>query len=221
MDARTDTHAAVHSTAEKTMMQRCIHLSAAATQRGELPFAALICKGDELLVEATNLVVCEGDVTRHAEIVAMSEAQKILGRRDLADCTLYTTVEPCAMCSYAIRETRLARVIYSIKSPMMGGLSKWNVLRDPELSQAMPEVFGPVPEVIAGLLRRDAEKVWSKWNPFYWSVIRLGGYLGGDPQDDCEHLPAIPGRQGLLRRFFARHSRKASRFGTKVGNSDY
>jgi tRNA(adenine34) deaminase len=221
MDARTDTHAAVHSTAEKIMMQRCIHLSAAATQRGELPFAALICKGDELLVEATNLVVCEGDVTRHAEIVAMSEAQKILGRRDLADCTLYTTVEPCAMCSYAIRETRIARVIYSIKSPMMGGLSKWNVLRDPELSQAMPEVFGPVPEVIAGLLRRDAEKVWSKWNPFYWSVIRLGGYLGGDPQDDCEHLPAIPGRQGLLRRFFARHSRKASRFGTKVGNSDY
>jgi tRNA(adenine34) deaminase len=221
MDVRTDAHATTHSAVDAMMMERCIRLSAKATQSGELPFASLICKGNELVVETTNLVARDGDVTRHAEIVAMSEAQKTLGRRDLADCTLYTTVEPCAMCSYAIRETRIARVIYSIKSPMMGGLSKWNVLRDPELSQAMPEVFGPVPEVIAGLLRSEAENVWSKWNPFYWSAIRLGGYLGGDPQNGCEHLPAIPQRYGLLRRLFARHSRKASKFGTKGRALDY
>lgn len=221
MDVRTDGHAAAHSAIDAMMMERCIRLSAKATQSGELPFASLICKGNELVVETTNLVMRDGDVTRHAEIVAMSETQKTLGRRDLADCTLYTTVEPCAMCSYALRETRIARVIYSIKSPMMGGLSKWNVLRDLELSQAMPEVFGPVPEVIAGLLRREAENVWSKWNPFYWSAIRLGGYLGGDPQNGCEHLPAIPERHGLLRRLFTRHSRKASKFGTKGRALDY
>ena len=96
-----------------------------------------------------------------------------------------------------------------IKSPVMGGLSKWNVLRDPELSQAMPEVFGAVPEVVAGLLRHEAENVWSKWNPFYWSAIRLGGYLGGDPQSGCEHLPAISQRRGFFRRLFALHSHKA------------
>lgn len=47
------------------------------------------------------------------------------------------------MCSFAIRETRIGRVVFSIKSPMMGGLSKWNVLRGTEASHALPEVFGP------------------------------------------------------------------------------
>jgi len=220
MDARTDGRDARYSLIEATMMERCIRLSAKGMQGGELPFASLISRGDELVAEATNLVTRDGDVTRHAEMVVMSEAQKKLGRRDLADCTLYTTVEPCAMCSFAIRETRIARVIYSIKSPVMGGLSKWNVLRDPELSRAMPEVFGPVPEVIAGLLRREAENVWLKWNPLYWSAIRLGGYLGGDPHD-CEHLPSLPQRSGLWRRFFARHSQKVSKFGTRSRSADY
>ncbi len=206
MDARTDGHDAPQSAIDVMMMERCIRLSANATQSGELPFASLVCRGNELVVETANRVARDGDVTRHAELIAISEAQKVLGRRDLADCTLYTTVEPCAMCSYAIRETRIARVIYSIKSPVMGGLSKWNVLRDRELSQAMPEVFGAVPEVIAGLLRHEAEKVWSKWNPVFWSAIRLGGYLGGDPQNGCEHLHAIPARRSLLRRLFSLHN---------------
>jgi tRNA(adenine34) deaminase len=207
MDARTGGHDAAHSAVDTMMMMHCIRLSAKAAQSGELPFASLICIGKELVVETANQVVRNGDVTRHAEMVAISEAQKALGRRDLADCTLYTTVEPCAMCSYAIRETRIARVIYSIKSPVMGGLSKWNVLRDREISRALPEVFGAVPEVIAGLLRDEAESVWSKWNPVYWAAIRLGGYLGGDPQYGCEHLHGIPERPGLLRRIFSLHNR--------------
>jgi tRNA(adenine34) deaminase len=110
------------------------------------------------------------------------------------------------MCSFAIRETRIGRVVFSIKSPMMGGLSKWNVLRDTEVSHALPEVFGSVPEVIAGLLRQEAEAVWSKWNPVFWSAIKLGGYLGGNTENSCEHLPSIPERRGLLRRPFAPHS---------------
>lgn len=205
MVAQTDGHDTDRSAIDAEMMDRCIRLSETATQRGELPFAALICRGHDVVAEATNRVVHDGDVTRHAEMVAISEAQKILKRRDLADCTLYTTVEPCAMCSYAIRETRIGRVVYSIKSPIMGGLSKWNVLRDAQLSHALPEVFGSVPEVIAGLLRRKAEKVWAMWNPLFWSAIKLRGYLGGDVQDGCEHLPAIPERRGLLRKLFSLH----------------
>jgi len=205
MVAKTDGQDTDHSAIDAEMMARCIRLSGTATQRGELPFGALVCRGHDVVAEATNQVVHDGDVTRHAELVAISEAQKILKRRDLADCTLYTIVEPCAMCSYAIRETRIGRVVYSINSPVMGGLSKWNVLRDAGLSQALPEVFGSVPEVIAGLLRREAEKVWSTWNPLFWSAIKLRGYLGGDAQNDCERLPAIPQRLGLLRRLFSLH----------------
>jgi tRNA(adenine34) deaminase len=203
MIAKVDGHDTNQSAIDTKMMGRCIALSAKASASGELPFASLVCEDNQLVVETTNRVVRDGDVTRHAEIVALSEAQKALGRRNLMGCSLYTTVEPCAMCSYAIRETRISRVVYSIRSPMMGGVSKWNVLRDAELSREMPEVFGPIPEVIAGLLRHEAEDVWAKWNPFFWSAIRLGGYLGGDSRIDCEHLKAIPERHGLLRRLFA------------------
>ncbi|HYK23334.1 MAG TPA: nucleoside deaminase [Candidatus Acidoferrum sp.] len=196
-----------HSAVDSEMMERCIHLSETSTQNGELPFAALICRGVDVVVEKTNQVVNHADITRHAELVAMSEAQKILKRKDLADCTLYTTVEPCAMCSFAIRETRIGRVVFAIRSPVMGGLSKWNVLRDLELSQALPEVFGPVPEVIAGLSRRKAEKVWSKWNPLFWSAMKFRGYLGGEAENeaDFERLPAVRERRGLLRRLFDLH----------------
>lgn len=208
MGAKMDGYDIGHSAIDAAMMERCIRLSATAIQCGELPFATLICRGDDVVVEAINQVVHSADITRHAELVAVSEAQKILGHKDLADCTLYTTVEPCAMCSFAIRETRIGRVVFSIKSPMMGGLSKWNILRDAELSHAMPEVFGSVPEVIAGLMLHEAEKIWRNWNPLIWPIIKYRGYLGGgDDLSSREHLHAIPERIGLLRRLFAPHGR--------------
>lgn len=160
------------------MMARCIELSKMAGKLGEFPFAALICRNEDVIVESVNRVAREADVTRHAEIVAISEAQKILGRKDLSDCTIYSNVEPCPMCSFPIRETRIGKVVYAIKSPMMGGHSKFSVLSDREISKVMPEVFGDVPEVIAGLLHREAENVWWKWNPIIWGVIRYRGCFG-------------------------------------------
>lgn len=114
------------SAIDKTMMERCIELSAKAIDQGEMPFACLICHGAEILVEATNQVSHAEDITRHAEIVAISKAQQMLGRKNLSDCTLYSTVEPCAMCAFAAREIRIGRVVFAIKSPMVGGVSKWN-----------------------------------------------------------------------------------------------
>ena len=55
-----------------------------------------------------------------AEVVAISEAQKTVGSTNLDDCTIYANVEPCALCSYAIRESRIARVVYAMRSPIMG-----------------------------------------------------------------------------------------------------
>jgi hypothetical protein len=88
---------------------------------------------------------------------------------------------------------------------MMGGVSKWNVLRDIELSNAMPEVFGAVPEVVAGLMREEAERVWHSWNPLIWAVIKRRGYLGGHAADVAT-LRAVPAQYGLLRRLFAFHN---------------
>lgn len=195
-----------YSDVDVEMMERCIRLSATATQQKELPFAALIYKDGDVIVEKTNQVVQSADVTRHAELAAISDAQKILDCEDLTGCTLYTIVEPCAMCSFAVRETGISRVVFSIGSPLMGGLSKWNVLRDTQLSHAMPEVFGPVPEVIAGLLRDEAEKVWQTWNPLFWAVIKNRRYLGGESfLGGPNHLEAIPEWRTFLRRIFALH----------------
>jgi tRNA(adenine34) deaminase len=201
-----DRSGSLRSDVDIAMMRRCIRLSATSAQLGELPFAAVICKNEDIVVESTNRVVQSADISHHAELAAISAAQKIFGGSDLSGCTLYSIVEPCAMCAFAVRETGIGRVVFSLNSPIMGGLSKWNVLRDTELSHALPQVFGPVPEVIAGLLRQEAEKVWQAWNPVLWAVIKNRGYLGGGaPSAGSERFDAIPERRSFLRRLFALH----------------
>jgi len=194
---------------DNAMMRRCIELSAIAAGRGEFPFAALIAQGDRIVVEAVNRVTQDADITRHAELLAVSQAQRVLGRSDLSGCTLYSNVEPCVMCSFSIRESGIARVVYAIDSPMMGGFSKWNVLRDSEISDVMPEAFGDIPEIVAGLMRQEAERVWQDWSPVVWAVIKHRGCFGSaddaDGFDHSQHLQrlrhwrAIPRPRNLFR----------------------
>jgi tRNA(adenine34) deaminase len=160
------------------MMGRCIELSRLATLEGEFPFASVISKHGEIVAEAANRVARDGDVTRHAELLAISKAQESLGKGQLGGCTLYSNVEPCAMCSFPIRESRIGRVVFAISSPLMGGFSKWGILGDQEISTVMPEAFAKPPEVVAGVMRREAEKVWRNWNPLIWGVIRYRGCFG-------------------------------------------
>ena len=98
------------------LMRRCIELSRIATLDGEFPFACVISKGGEIVVEAANRVARKGDVTRHAELLAVSAAQEKLGKGKLKGCTLYSNVEPCAMCAFPIRESRISRVAFSLSS---------------------------------------------------------------------------------------------------------
>ncbi len=184
------------------MMRRCIALSAAATRHGEFPFASVISRGPDIVAEATNLVAQRSDVCQHAELLALSMAQQVLGKKDLSGCTIYSNVEPCVMCSFPIRETRISRVIFAISSPLMGGFSKWNVLRDAELSSVMPEAFGPIPETIVGLLQSEAEKVWWKWNPVIWGTIKYRGCLSSTR---CHQQPGIPVQLSLIRRMIMQY----------------
>jgi tRNA(adenine34) deaminase len=183
------------------MMARCIALSRDAVAAGELPFACVICRDEEVVTEATNRVARDRDVTRHAEMVAISQAQRVLGTKRLSGCTLYSNVEPCAMCSYCIRETRVRKVVYAIRSPIMGGHSKWRLLQDRQISDSIPEVFGRVPEIAGEVMRDEAEAVWRDWRPLIWSIIKLRGCFGGTAAHHtaAEH-PEVPGREGLLRR---------------------
>lgn len=185
---------------DAAMMRYCIELSAKATQHGEFPFAAVICEGPEIIAEATNHVARKRDVCQHAELLAISKAQQVLGQKDLSTCTIYSNIEPCVMCSFPIRETRIARVVFAIRSPMMGGYSKWNVLNDNEISNVMPEIFGSAPEMITGLLQPEAEKVWWKWNPFIWGVIKHRGCFGS-ARDHYERRRAGSLQLRLMRRY--------------------
>jgi tRNA(adenine34) deaminase len=186
------------------MMCRCIALSATASRHGDLPIACLVCDGEHIVAEAVNRVRQQGDVTRHAELIAISDAQRRLKRRSLKGLTLYTTVEPCPMCSFPIRETGISRVVFAISSPIMGGVSKWNILRDTQISETVPEIFGPVPEIVAGMLWSEAAKVWWRWNPMVWAFIRHRGCFGSVPdREDHKRLPA-GARRGLVRSFFYR-----------------
>ena len=164
-------------------MVRCIELSRFAAEKGEYPFGTVIACDGRIVAEAINCTIRQSDVTRHAEILALSKAQKTMGREQLRHCTLYTNIEPCAMCSYCVREAWIGRVVYALGSPVMGGVSKWNILRDGHMSDRMPQIFGPVPEIVSGVLVHETQQAWRDWNPVAWHMIKLRGLLS----DPCAH----------------------------------
>jgi tRNA(adenine34) deaminase len=181
-----------HEVVDRRMMARCIELSRAGAAAGERPFGSVVARGAEILGESANCTEREGDISRHAEIVAIALARKLLDGAKLADCTLYTNVEPCPMCAFCIREAGIGRVVFALGSPIMGGLSRWNVLRDDTLSDGIPFVFGAVPEVVSGVLSEEAGEAWREWNPLAWHVIKLRGLMvaaGGS----APHV--VPGRR--------------------------
>lgn len=166
------------TTIDRLMMMRCIELATASGKAGEYPYAAVISRRGKVMAESMNRVRCDRDVARHAEVVALSLAQKKLSTVSLDDCDIYVNAEPCAMCSFAIREARIRRVIYALSSPHMGGLSKWNVLNDSGLSAAIPEVFAPPPEIVSGYMEKEAKEGLSEWNPLIAALIKRRGLLG-------------------------------------------
>lgn len=186
------------------MLGRCIELSRYATTQGENPFACVICDGPEIVAETTTRAARDGDVTRHAELLAISQALAKLKTRNLSRCTIYSNVEPCAMCSYSIRETGIRRVVYSIPSPIMGGLSKWNILNDADISKALPELFHQPPEIVGGVMEEEAARVWREWHPFDWAFLRYRHAIG-KPDDGQSWLgSAVTSLRDFWRRLLRR-----------------
>jgi len=182
--------------ADVRFMRRCFDLARSAVARDELPFGSVIARGQQEISAEGNGVRAAGDVTRHAEVCAIVAAQRQLGRPSLEGCTLYTNVEPCAFCSYAIRETRIARVVFGLASPLMGGTSRWDVLQDQGLSGAMPEVFAPAPEVVAGFLAEEADAVLRQTAPMMWAASRSRGLFVCEDAGRSSHPARRP--EGFL-----------------------
>ena len=107
----------------------------------EVPIGAIIVKDGEVISKAYNLKETSQLVTRHAEIIAIEDAEKKLGTWYLDGCVLYTTLEPCLMCSGAIVQSRIQKVVYGAKEKRWSSLT--NLLKSEELNH-YPEVIGDV-----------------------------------------------------------------------------
>ena len=127
-------------------MQRALGLAERAEREDdEIPVGAVVVGPDgTVLGEGWNRNITEHDPTAHAEIVAMRQAGRALGNHRLAGCTLYVTLEPCAMCAMAMVHARLSRVVYGASDPKTGAAgSVFGLLADPRHNHRI-EVAGGV-----------------------------------------------------------------------------
>jgi tRNA(Arg) A34 adenosine deaminase TadA len=151
-------------------LRQAIELARSARQDGRHPFGALIVneRGETVVSARNNAVRPAGDPTRHAEMVACSQAAGLLSEAELARCTLYTSTEPCAMCAGAIYWTGIGRVVFALAET---GLLRYTGSHDanPTLDLPCREVFarGQKKIIVDGpLLQNEAGQVhegfWTK-----------------------------------------------------------
>lgn len=136
-------------------MRRCIELGRIAKQNGESPVGSIIVCEGQILGEGIESVKTRMDVTAHAEVEAIRAASGKLKSLDLRGCSLYTTAEPCWMCSYVIRRTRISHVVIGIPVPHVGGAtSRYPILTDPKI-----ECWPELPAVSWSSLREECESL--------------------------------------------------------------
>jgi tRNA(Arg) A34 adenosine deaminase TadA len=124
-----------------------------AEANGEVPVGAVVVHENRIIGRGQNRVLRDSDPTAHAEIVALREAGRALNNYRLEDCTLYATLEPCAMCAGAILQARIARLVYAAPDPKAGACgSVLSVLNHPQLNHKLDLLPGLLAEECGALL---------------------------------------------------------------------
>lgn len=125
-------------------MQLALDLATQAALNGEVPVGAIVVKDGVIIGRGSNAPIGLHDPTAHAEVLAMREAAQYLGNYRLVDCTLYVTLEPCAMCSGAMQHARIAKLVYGASDPKTGACgSVVNLMSEQKLNHHT-EVLGGV-----------------------------------------------------------------------------
>ena len=120
---------------DEAFMRMALGAAAEARLTGEVPVGAVIVCDDEVVAIGYNQPISRHDPTAHAEIAALRAASQKLGNYRLPGCTLYVTLEPCAMCAGAMMHARLARVVYGAADPKTGACgSVLNLFAEPRLN---------------------------------------------------------------------------------------
>ena len=136
-------------------MEAALEEARAAGEASDVPVGTVIVRDGEIIARAGNRTIRDQDPTGHAEMLAIRAAASVLGAWHLGDCTLYITLEPCAMCAGAIVLARLRRIVFGAwddKAGMAGSVG--DLLRHPRLNHR-PEVLGGVDTDEAAALLKE------------------------------------------------------------------
>jgi tRNA(adenine34) deaminase len=132
-------------------MELALDLARAAAAAGEVPVGALVIKDGHIVGQGHNRNLTDNDPTAHAELVALRAAAAHLGNHRLMGCTIFATIEPCAMCAGAMVHARLGRLVYGARDPKAGAAgSVLAVINHPQLNHKM--------EVTPGILADECSK---------------------------------------------------------------
>lgn len=130
---------------DEKFMRMAIVEAERALAKGEVPIGAVVVVGDRIIGRGHNLVETLVDATAHAEMQAITAAAQTLGGKYLNQCTLYVTVEPCAMCAGAIAWSQVRRVVYGAGDDKRG------------YSTFSERIMHPKTEVVRGVLKEECE----------------------------------------------------------------
>ena len=145
--------------ADLHFMQEALAEAHGAEAAGEVPVGAVVVQGSEIVGRGANRMIGSHDPSAHAEIVALREAAQRLANYRLTGCTLYVTMEPCAMCAGAAVLARLDRLVYGCDDPKAGAVrTLFRLADDLRLNHRIKITQGVLLEECAALMREFFQK---------------------------------------------------------------
>ena len=140
---------------DEEFVREAMREAVAAEEAGEVPVGAVVVLGGRVVGAGQNRVIRDADPTAHAEVVALRAAGRAVGNYRLEGCTLYATLEPCAMCAGAILHARIARLVYGASDAKAGACgSVLEVMNHPALNHRVVVEAGVLGEECGGMLTR-------------------------------------------------------------------
>lgn len=140
---------------DEIYMRLAVDQAQQAAAAGEVPVGAIVIKDGVVIGRGGNSPIDTHDPTAHAEIAALRDAAKNLGNYRLVGCSLYVTLEPCAMCTGAIQHARITRLVYGANDPKTGACgSVVNLMAEPKLNHHTEVSSGILASECAALLTK-------------------------------------------------------------------
>lgn len=139
----------------EALMQRALREAERAAELGEVPVGAVVVFGGQVVTAAHNVRETAHDPCGHAELLAVRRAAELMGRWRLWGCTVYVTLEPCAMCAGAMVNARVDRLVFGATDPKAGAVqSLYEICTDPRLNHRVEVISGVLAEPCGEILRR-------------------------------------------------------------------